>query len=144
MVVPPDELPMTCSAVDDLEDGCHKDGLADHLMPQVDLLLMSSMEMSTYHQEVHEGLDAPDVEEEGMRWSTVMLSTPVMRPLVMMDRWSSLLSGVGDGQQVACALLPCETQGMILYFQSQDTSEGDGVSSLPDVRHYPGLHYHCR
>ena len=125
MAVSPDEHLKLYSAVDELEDGCHKDGLADHLMLQVDLLLMNSMEMSTDHLEVHEDLDDPDVEEESMTWSTVMLSTPMMGLLVMMDRWSSLLPGVGDGQQVACALLPCEMGWLILNVQSQDISEGD-------------------
>ena len=86
MVVLPDVRLMPRSVVDELEDGCHKDGQVDHLMPQVVLLQMSSMEMSTRHLEVHEDLDVPAVEEEEMRWSTVMLSTPMMRVLVMMDR----------------------------------------------------------
>ena len=92
---------MPLSSVDEIEDGYHKDGRVDRLMPQVVLLQMSSMEMSTIHQEIHEDLDVPDVEEEGMRWSTAMLSTPMMRQLVMIDRWSLLLSGVEDGPQAA-------------------------------------------
>ena len=56
--------------------------------------------MSTIHLEVHEGPDAPYVEEEEMRWSTVMLSIPVrMKLLVMMDGWSLLLPGGVDGPQ---------------------------------------------
>ena len=47
-----------------------------------------------------------------------MLSTPMMRLLVMMDRWSLFLPGVGDGPQAACALLPCEMAWAILGFQS--------------------------
>ena len=103
---------------------------------------MNSMEMSTCHLEVHEDLDDPDVEEEGMTWNTVMLSTPMMRLLVMMDRWSSLLPGVGDGPQAACALLPCETVWVILNFQFRDGSEGDVLSSHP-VHCHPGLHDYC-
>ena len=56
--------------------------------------------MSIVHLEVHEGPDAPYVEEEEMRWSTVMLSIPMkMRLLVMMDGWSLLLPGEVDGPQ---------------------------------------------
>ena len=77
---------------------------------------MNSMEMSTSHLEAHEDLDVPIVEEEDTRWSTVMLSTPMMKLLVMMDRWSLLLPGVGDGPQAACALLPCEKRWVILNF----------------------------
>ena len=86
MAVSTDGYLMPHSALDEVEDGSHKDDQVDHLMPQVVLLQMNSMEMSTFHLEVHEGLDVPDVEEEGMRWSAVMLSTPMMRLLVMMDR----------------------------------------------------------
>ena len=78
---------------------------------------MNSMEMSTGHLGVHEDLDDLDVEEEGMTWSTVMSSTPTMRLSVMMDRWSSLLPGVGDGPQASCALLPCEMVEAILQSQ---------------------------
>ena len=85
MAVSPDEHLMPCSYVDKVEDGCHTDDLVDHLMPQVDLLLMNSMEMSIAHLEAHEDLDVPVVEEGGMRWSTVMLSIPMMKLLVMMD-----------------------------------------------------------
>ena len=84
---------MPHSPVDEVEDGYHTDDLVDHLMPQVDLLLMNSMEMSIGHLEVHEGQDVPIVEEGEMRWNTVMLSTPMMKLLVMMDRWSLLLPG---------------------------------------------------
>ena len=110
--------------VDDVVDDCHKDDPVDHLMLQVDLLLMNSMEMSTGHLEVHEDPDDLDVEEEGMTWSTVMSSTPMMKLLAMTDRWSSLLPGVGDGPQASCALLPCEMVWAILHFQFQDDSEG--------------------
>ena len=64
--VSPDVYLVPYSAVDELEDGCHKDDPADHLMLQVGLLLMNLMEMSTGHLEVHEDLDDPDVEEEKM------------------------------------------------------------------------------
>ena len=87
--------------VDDVVDDCHKDDPVDHLMLQVGLLLMNSMETATGHLEVHEDLDDPDVEEEGTTCSTVMLSTPMMKLSVMMDRWSSLLPGVGDGPQAS-------------------------------------------
>ena len=122
-----DVSPEVCLAiyptVDEVEDGCHKDDPVGHLMLQVGLLLMSSMEMSTSHLEVHEDLDDPDVEEEGMTWSAVMLSAPMMKLPVMMDRWSSLLPGVGDGPQASCALLPCEMVWGILYFEFRDDSE---------------------
>ena len=132
---------MPLSSADEVEDGCHKDGRVDRLMPQVVLLQMSSMEMSTIHLKVHEDLDVPDVQEEGMRWSTAMLSTPMMRLLVMIDRWSLLLPGVEDGPQAACALLPCENRWVILSFQFRDGS--DGVVD-PLLSCHPGLHYHCR
>ena len=79
---------------------------------------MNSMEMSTGHLKVHGDLDDPDAEEEGVTWSTVMSSTPTMRLSVMMDRWSSLIPGVGDGPQASCALLPCEMVWVIQHFQS--------------------------
>ena len=116
MAVPVDEHLMSHSAFDEVEDDHHKDGQVDRLMPQVVLLQMSSMEMSTIHLEAHEDLDVPDVEEEGMRWSIVMLNIPMMRLLVMMDRWSLFLPGVDDGPQAACALLPCENRWVILNF----------------------------
>ena len=53
---------MTLPTVDEVVDGCHEDDPVDHLMLQVGLLLMNSMEMSTGHLEVHEDLDDPDVE----------------------------------------------------------------------------------
>ena len=62
-----------------------------------------------------------------------MLSTPVMKRLVMMDRWSLLLPGVGDGPQAACALLPCENRWVILNLQFQDGSDGDVCLLL--IRH---------
>ena len=100
---------MPHSTLDEVEDEDHRDDQVDHLMPLVVLLQMSSMVMSTIHLEAHEDLDVPDVEEEGMRWSTVMLSIPMkMKLLVMMDGWSLLLPGGVDGPQAACALLPCE------------------------------------
>ena len=79
---------------------------------------MNLMEMSIDRLEVHEDLDDPDVEEEGMTWSTVMLSTPMMTMSVKMDRLSSLLPGVDDGPQAFCALLPCEIGWVIPEFQS--------------------------
>ena len=141
MAVSPDAYLMPHSAVDEVEDGCHRDDQVDHLMLQVVLLQMNLMEMSTFHLEVPEGLDVLDVEEEGMRWSTVMLSIPVMRLLVMMDRWSLLLPGGDDGLQAACALLPCENRWAILNFLSQDVSDGE-VSLLLSC--HPGLHDNCR
>ena len=105
------------TAEDEIEDECHKDGPADHLMLQVGLPLMNLMEMSTGHLEVHEDPDDQDAEEEGMTWSTVMSSTPAMMLLVKMDRWLSLLPGVDDGPQASCALLPCEIGWAILGFQ---------------------------
>ena len=88
-------------ALDEVEDDFHKGDQAVHQMPLVVLLQMSSMVMSTIHLEAHEGLDVPDVEEEEMRWSTVMLSIPVkMKLLVMMDGWSLLLPGGGGGLMV--------------------------------------------
>ena len=54
-------------ALDGVSDDLHKDGRVAHQMPLVVLLQMNSMEMSITHLEVHEGLDAPDVEEEKMR-----------------------------------------------------------------------------
>ena len=86
--------------LDEVEDDSHKDGQAVHQMPLVVLLQMSLMVMSTTHLEAHEDLDVPDVEEEEMRWSTVMLSIPMkMKLLVMMDGWSLLLPGGVDGPQ---------------------------------------------
>ena len=79
---------------------------------------MILMEMSIGHLEVHEDLDDPDAEEEGMTWSTVMLSTPMMTMSAKMDRLSSLLPGGDDGPQACCALLPCEIGWAILCFQS--------------------------
>ena len=70
MAVLPDGYLMPHSPVDEVEDGYHTDDLVDHLMPQVDLLLMNSMEMSIGHLEAHEDQDVPIVEEGGMRWST--------------------------------------------------------------------------
>ena len=77
---------MPHSPVDEVEANYHTDDLVDHLMLQVDLLLMNSMEMSIGHLEAHEDLDVPVVEEVEMRWSTVMLSIPMMKLPVMMDR----------------------------------------------------------
>ena len=86
--------------LDEVEDDFHKDGQVARLMLLVVLLQMNSMEMSITHRGAHGGLDAPDVEEEEMRWSTVMLSIPMkMKPLVMMDGWSLLLPGEVDGPQ---------------------------------------------
>ena len=100
------------------------------------------MEMSITHLEVHEDLDAPDVEEEEMRWSIVMLSIPMkMKLLVMMDGWSLLLPGGVDGPQVGCALLSCEIRWGFLDFQFQDDSDGEGSRLLSSC--HPGLHYHC-
>ena len=118
-----------------------KDGQVDHLMLLVDLLLMSWMAMSTNHLEVHVDLDDPYVEEEDAAWSTLMLSIPMMKLSVKMDRWSLLLPVMGDGQQAACALLPCENRWVIPGFLFQDGSEGE-VDVLLD-RH-PGLHYYCQ
>ena len=103
--------------LDEVEDDFHKDGQAVHQMPLVVLLQMSLMVMSTTHLEAHEDLDVPDVEGEGMRWSTAMLSIPVkMKLLVMMDGWSLLLPGGEDGPQAGCALLPCEIRWDFLDF----------------------------
>ena len=111
--------------LDEVEDGFHKDGRVARQMLLVVLLQMNSMEMSITHLEVHEDLDAPDVEEEKMRWSTVMLTIPMKMKLpVMMDGWSLLLPGVVDGPQAGCALLPCEIRWGFLDFQFQDDSEG--------------------
>ena len=86
--------------LDEVEDGFHTDGQVVRQMLLVVLLQMSSMAMSTIHLEVHEGPDAPYVEEEEMRWSIVMLRIPVrMKLLVMMDGWSLLLPGGVDGPQ---------------------------------------------
>ena len=136
--------------LDEVEDDYHRDGQAAHQMPLVVLLQMSLMVMSTVHLEAHEDLDVPDVEEEEMRWNTVMLSIPVrMRLLVVMDGWSLLLPGGVDGPQAGCALLPCENRWGFLDFQFQDGSDGE-VSRL--ISCHPGLHYalsilcrcHCR
>ena len=140
MAVLPDGYLMPLSLVDEVDDGYPIDDLVDHLMLQVDLLLMNSMEMSIDHLEAHEDQDVPIVEEGGMRWSTVMLSTPMMKLLVMIDRWLLRLPGVDDGSQAACALLPCQIRGLIPRFQSQDGS--DGVVCPPLSRH-PGLHDDC-
>ena len=111
--------------LDEVEDDFHKDGQVDHLMLLVVLLQMNSMEMSTTRLEVHEDLDVPDVGEEEMRWSIVMLSIPMkMKPLVMMGGWSLLLPGEVDGPQAGCALLPCEIRWGFLNFQFQDDSDG--------------------
>ena len=117
-------------ALDEVADDFHKDDQVAHQMLLVVLLQMNSMEMSITHLEVHEGLDAPDVEEEEMKWSTVMLSIPMkMRLRVMMDGWSLLLPGGVDGPQAGCALLPCEILWGFLDFQFQDGSDGE-VSRL--------------
>ena len=85
---------------DEVEDGCHIDDQVGRLMPQVVLLQMNLMEMSTTHLEAHEDLDVQDFEEEEKRWSIVMPSIPMrMRLLVMMDGWSLLLPGEVDGPQ---------------------------------------------
>ena len=86
--------------LDEVEDEGHIDDQVGRLMPQVVLLQMSSMEMSTIRLEAHEDLDVQDVEAEEMRWSIVMPSIPMrMRLLVMMDGWSLLLPGEVDGPQ---------------------------------------------
>ena len=54
-------------ALDEVSDDFHKDGQVAHQMLLVVLLQMNSMEMSITHLEAHEGLDAPDVEEEEMK-----------------------------------------------------------------------------
>ena len=142
MDVPADEHLMSDSTLDEVEDVDHRDDQVVHQMPLVVLLQMSSMVMSTIHLEAHEGLDVPDVEEEEMRWSTVMLSIPMkMTLLVMMDGWSLLLPGGVDGPQAACALLPCEIDGVIPDFQSQDVSDG-WLSRLLSC--HPGLHDDCQ
>ena len=111
--------------LDEVEDDFHKDGRVDRLMLLVVLLQMNSMEMSITRLEVHEDLNVPDVGEEKMRWSIVMLSIPMkMKPLVMMDGWSLLLPGEVDGPQAGCALLPCEIRWGFLGFQFQDDSDG--------------------
>ena len=111
--------------LDEVEDEGHIDDQVGRLMPQVVLLQMSSMEMSTIRLEAHEDLDVQDVEEEEMRWSIVMPSIPMrMRLLVMMDGWSLLLPGEVDGPQAGCALLPCEIRWGFLDFQFQDDSDG--------------------
>ena len=111
--------------LDEVADDCHRDDQVGRLMLLVVLLQMNSMAMSTTHLEAHEDLDVPVVEEEGMRWSIVMLSIPVrMRLLVMMDGWSLLLPGEVDGPQAGCALLPCEIRWGFLWFQFQDDSDG--------------------
>ena len=118
-----DQLPLL--VLDEVEDDFHKDGQVARLMLLVVLLQMNSMEMSTAHPEVHEDPDAQDVEEEGVRWSIVMLSIPMrMKRLVMMDGWSLLLPGEIDGPQAGCALLPCETRWGFPKFQFQDDSDG--------------------
>ena len=111
--------------LDEVEDEGHIDDQVGRLMPQVVLLQMSSMEMSTIRLEAHGDLDVQDVEEEEMRWSIVMPSIPMrMRLLVMMDGWSLLLPGEVDGPQATCALLPCEIRWGFLDFQFQDDSDG--------------------
>ena len=85
MVVSADDQ-LSLWVLDEVEDGLHKDGRVVRLMLLVVLLQMNSMEMSTTHLETHEDLDDPNVEEEEMRWSIVMLSIPMkMKLLVMMD-----------------------------------------------------------
>ena len=118
-----DQLPPV--VLDEVEDEDHIDDQVGRLMPQVVLLQMSSMEMSTTRLEAHEDLDVQDVEEEEMRWSIVMPSIPMrMKLLVMMDGWSLLLPGEDDGPQAGCALLPCEIRWGFLWFQFQDDSDG--------------------
>ena len=120
MAVPIDDQ-LLLLALDEVKDDFHKGDQVVRQMLLVVLLQMSSMVMSIVHLEVHEGPDAPYVEEEEMRWSTVMLNIPVkMRLLVMMDGWSLLLPGEVDGPQAGCALLPCEIPWGFLDFQSQD------------------------
>ena len=93
-----DQLPPV--VLDEVEEEGHIDDQVGRLMPQVVLLQMSSMEMSTTRLEAHEDLDVQDVEEEEMRWSIVMPSIPMrMKLLVMMDGWSLLLPGEDDGPQ---------------------------------------------
>ena len=113
--------------LDEVEDDFHKDGQVAHQMLLVVILRMNSIEMSITNLEVHEDLDAPDVEEEEMRWSTVMPSIPMKmrRLLVMMDGWSLLLPGEVDGPQATCALLPCEIRWGFLDFRFQDDSDGE-------------------
>ena len=116
--------------LDEVEDDFHKDGRVARLMLLAVLLQMNSMEMSITHLEVHEDLDVPDVEEEEMRWSIVMLSIPMkMMLLVMVDGWSLLLPGEVDGPQAGWALLPCEIRWGFLELQFQDDSDGGGTSS---------------
>ena len=103
---------------DEVEDDYHKDDPADHLMFLVGLVQMSLMEMSIGHLEVHEGLDDPNAEEEGMTRNIVMLSSPMMTMSVKMDRSSWLLPEDDDGPQACCALLPCEIGWVIRCFQS--------------------------
>ena len=61
------EVHLLLLALDEVEDDLHKDGQVAHQMLLVVLLQMNSMEMSITHLEAHEGLDAPDVEEEEMK-----------------------------------------------------------------------------
>ena len=85
-MVSTDENLVSNSTLDEAEDVDRRDDPVAHQMPLVVLLQMSLMVMSTIHLEVHEGQAVPDVEEVGMRWSTVMLSIPMkMKLLVMMD-----------------------------------------------------------
>ena len=124
MVVSADDQ-LSPVVLDEVEDEGHIDDRVGRLMPQVVLLQMSSMEMSTVRLEAHEDLDVQDVEGEEMRWSIVMPSIPVrMRLLVMMDGWSLLLPGEVDGPQAGCALLPCEIRWGLLDSQFQDDSDG--------------------
>ena len=124
MVVSADDQ-LSPVVLDKVEDEGHIDDRVGRLMPQVVLLQMSSMEMSTIRLEAHEDLDVQDVEGEEMRWSIVMPSIPMrMRLLVMMDGWSLLLPGEVDGPQAGCALLPCEIRWGFLNFQLQDDSDG--------------------
>ena len=119
------DVQLSPMVLDEVEDGCHIDDQVGRLMPQVVLLQMNSMAMSTAHLEAHEDLDVQDVEEEERRWSIVMPSIPMrMRLLVMMDGWSLLLPGEDDGPQAGCALLPCEIRWGFLDFQFQDESDG--------------------
>ena len=140
MVVSPDDQ-LLLLTLDEVEDDFHKDGHAVHQMPLVVLLQMNLMVMSTTHLETHEDLDVPDVEEEKMRWSTVMLSIPVkMKLLVMMDGWSLLLPGGVDGPQAGWALLPCGIRWGLLDFLFQDGSDGEVCRLLSC---HPGLHDYC-
>ena len=141
MVVSADDQ-LSLLVLDEVEDGFHKDDRVVRLMLLVVLLQMNSMEMSITHLEAHEDLDDPNVEEEEMRWSIVMLSIPMkMRLLVMVNGRSLLLPGDGDGPQAGCALLPCEIRWGFLDFRFQDDSDGKGCRPVSCC--LPGLHDHC-